>query len=354
MRRERAPAGDVRRILVVKLSSFGDIVLATGAIAALRRAHPNADLRVVVERRWAPLLAACPEVDGLIEASGRVPLTASHVIEIAHALAGERRRRGRFDLAIDLQGTRRSAAWTYLSGARTMAGRGSPRPGWRYAAPHDHGRHAVTAHAGVCAALGIDTSDVAPRLTTAPSDEARLDALLDGQRLPRRGHVLLNPYSRWASKSWNDPAVVELAGEIARLRGEPVIVTGGPEDTARAMHVAASCGGAAVSLAGRLSLGESLALTRRASLMVSCDSGPMHAAAAFGVPVVALFGPTLPEHTGPWGRGHTVIQPRRPPDHHAYRRRDGVGYLDAIAPQAVFDAVRETFRRAPGGTPVPA
>ena len=72
---DRRAGGEIRRILVVKLSSFGDIVLATGALEAIKRAHPRADLRVAVEDRWSALLSAHPAVDGLIEAPIEVRLT---------------------------------------------------------------------------------------------------------------------------------------------------------------------------------------------------------------------------------------------------------------------------------------
>jgi ADP-heptose:LPS heptosyltransferase len=98
------------------------------------------------------------------------------------------------------------------------------------------------------------------------------------------------------------------------------------------------------SLAGCVSLGEALCLFRRARLMISCDSGPLHAAAALGTPVVALFGPTLPEHTGPWGPGHRVVQASRPTHHHAYRRDHGRQYMGALGVQAVADAVQGALR----------
>lgn len=340
MRADRRAGGEVRRILVVKLSSFGDIVLATGALEAIKRAHPRADLRVAVEERWSALLAAHPAVDGLIEAPIEVRLTPRWIARIHAALAAERHRGGDFDLAVDLQGTRRSAAWVYLARARVMAGRGAPRPGWRFALPHDRSRHAVDNHAEVCARLGIDTGGCAPSLRVAAEDDARLDAILSTVGLPARGGIVLNPLSRWSSKSWDPVKAAELASRIADATGATVIVTGGPDEAPAAADIVRRAGaGRACSLAGRLTLGEAMALYRRARLVVSCDSGPMHAAAALGTRVVALFGPTLAAHTGPWGPGHAVIQTRRPADHHAYRRADGAAYMADIGVDAVAEAV---------------
>lgn len=329
-----------RRILVVKLSSLGDVVLSTVALRALRRAFPAADLRVAVERRFAPVLAACGEANGVIEATPQARLTPGLLRDVHRALAAERAARGPFDLALDLQGTRRSAAWTYLSGAAVKAGRGSPRPGWRLGLPLDRGTHAVRGHVEVCERLGVPAADLGPALGTLADDEARLDDVLDVERLPRGGFVLLNPFCGWPSKSWSEAKAAGLAARIAERTGEPVVVTGGPHEASRAAEVVRLAPeGSAISLAGRLSLGETLCLARRARLMVSCDSGPMHVAAALGTRVVALFGPTLHEHTGPWGEGHTVVQALRPPDHHAYRRTGAGRYLDALSLDAVVPAV---------------
>ena len=108
------------------------------------------------------------------------------------------------------------------------------------------------------------------------------------------------------------------------------------------MRRSAAC---AISLAGRLTLAEALCLFRRARLMISCDSGPMHAAAALGTPVVALFGPTLPERTGPWGSEHVVLQAERPPEHHAYRSDDARRYISALTVDAMMAGVQRALAR---------
>ncbi|MCC6378713.1 MAG: glycosyltransferase family 9 protein [Burkholderiales bacterium] len=340
-------AAPPRRILVVKLSSFGDIVLATTALRAMRRAFPETDLRLAVERRWVPVATACPDVDGVFESPARSGSPIREACAIHRQLAVDRRANGPFDLALDLQGLRRSCGWVYLSGARMKAGHGHTRPGWAFSVPPDRTRHAVRVIASTCERLGVAAADLSPSLRTSAADETRLDAILDHERLPRRDFVLLNPISRWASKSWPVAKAASLASRIATHTGERMIVTGGPEEAGLAASIVRIAPEHAVSLAGRLSLGEALCLFGRARLMVSCDSGPMHAAAALGTPVVALFGPTLPEHTGPWGDGHRVVQAMKPPDHHAYRRADGAGYMDAIGVDPVAQAVLESLRAHP-------
>lgn len=332
-----------RRILAVKLSSFGDVVHATPALRALRRAYPHADIRLAIERRWAGVLRSFPYVDGLVEASSRTRLTPSYLVEVRRALASVP---GRLDLAIDFQGTRRSAVWIYASRARVMAGRGSPRPLWQAALRPDLSRHAVEVCAEICRSVAAPVDDLAPELRTAPHDEERVARFLDGAGIPPEGFVLLNPFSRWESKGLDVATAAELAIRIATATGERVVLTGGPDDALRAEAVVRCAGARVVSLAGELALPEALCLFRRARLMVSCDSGPMHAAAALGTPVVALFGPTQPERTGPWGPDHVVVQAARPDDHHAYRTDRARRYIRALTVEAMAATVADALARS--------
>lgn len=331
-----------RRILAVKLSSFGDVVHVTPCLRALRRAFPDADIRLAIERRWAGAVRALPYVDGLVEASSRTRVTPSYVLEVRRALAATP---GRFDLAIDFQGTRRSAVWIYASGARVKSGRGWPRPLWRAALRPDLSRHAVEVCADVCRSVAAPVDDLAPELRTAPADEERVARVLDGEGIPRAGFVLLNPFSRWDSKGLDVATAAQLAVAAARVAGERVVLTGGPDDAVRAAEVVRRAGACTVSVAGRLALHEALCLFRRARLMVSCDSGPMHAAAALGTPVVALFGPTHAERTGPWGPEHVVVQAERPPEHHAYRSDPDCRYMRALTIEAMLAAVEDALAR---------
>ena len=333
-----------RRILAVKLSSFGDVVHVTPCLRALRHAFPDADIRVAIERRWADVLRALPYVDGLIEASSRTRVTPSYLLEIRRALAASGGP-GRFDLAIDFQGTRRSAAWIYASGARVKAGRGWPRPLWRAALRPDLSRHAVEVCADVCGRVATRVHDPSPELHTTAVDEERVARVLDEAGVPRDGFVLLNPFSRWDSKGLDAATAAEVAARTASLVGDRVVVTGGPDDAVRAADVVRRSSASAVSLAGRFTLAEALCLFRRARLMITCDSGPMHAAAALGTPVVALFGPTLPERTGPWGSEHVVLQAARPPEHHAYRSDGARRYMSALTVDAILAGLERALAR---------
>jgi heptosyltransferase-1 len=328
----------VRRILVVKLSSLGDVILATPCLRALRRAFPDSRIHLAVESRWADAVRNNSYLDGLIECSSQVRLSPRYLLDIYRRLSTL----GPFDLALDLQGTRRSAAWVYVSRARIQAGRGEHRPGWKAAAPTDRSRHAVLVCADFCRSIGIPVASLDPEIQLAVHNERAVDGILDRLGLPRTHFVVLNPFSSWGAKEWPEQRSAELAGRISRELGMRVLITGSGSEAKRADRMTELNGcGHVVSLAGRLTLGQALCLYRRACLLVTCDSGPMHAAAALGTPVVALFGPTHPEHTGPWGDGHRVLQASRPENHHAYRAKESARHMQALGLEEVFQEVKE-------------
>lgn len=329
------------RVLVVKLSSMGDIIHATGCLRALREALPKSHISLAVEDRWASAVRHDPHIDSLVRSSASSTLTLRYALEVRRLVASH----GPFDVALDLQGNRRSAAWVYLSGAQTRLGRGTFRPGWKIALQPDLTQHAVTVCADICTAAGIPVGDPSPRLYTGPHEEDSLDDVLRRRGMPGSGFVILNPFSRWRSKSVPLETMAAVITQLPRDIRESVVISGGPEDARDAARLCAMLPVCPVhSLAAELSLDQALCLYRRARLMVSCDSGPMHAAAALGVPVVALFGPTHPERTGPWGPGHTVIQALRPVSHHAYRLDAECAHMQRLEPNAIAQAVLSHLR----------
>jgi heptosyltransferase-1 len=328
----------IRSILAVKLSSLGDIVHVTPCLRALRKRFPQARIVMAVDRPFAGVVRCNPHLDGLLEADPEARGAAGKILQTRRALTQLPDRR--FDLAIDFQGRPRSALWVYLSRAGIQAGNGNWRPGWQLTMQPDLGRHAVRRCATVLQELGVPVDDLEPEVVVSPLADARAGQRLAEVAVEPAGFVLFNPFSRWPSKEWPLACWIEL---VQRIRGElglqPVIV-GGPEEMQRAERLMAELPpGSAVSLVGRLRLDEALAVYRRARLMVTGDSGPMHLAAALGTPVVALFGPTWPESTGPWGDGHRVIQAHRPASPHAYRTDPQGEYIGAIAVETVFQVV---------------
>jgi ADP-heptose:LPS heptosyltransferase len=178
-----------------------------------------------------------------------------------------------------------------------------------------------------------------PEIFVTPEDEAELNEVLHSTQLPQSGFIVFNPFNRRHSKTWPVERYVELGLSLHRDTGIPIAVSGSPLETSFNHTLKPLLdAGAAVSLVGKLTLGQAFALFRRARLMISGDSGPAHAAAALGTPVVALFGPTFPERTRPWGEAHTVIQKLRPPTHYTYQTDSERIHMKAIDVESVYEA----------------
>ncbi|MGH7899084.1 MAG: glycosyltransferase family 9 protein, partial [Candidatus Binatia bacterium] len=223
----RLDLGPVRRILVVKLSSLGDIVHATPCLRALRGRFPEAEIVVAIERRFADVLRKSRYADTLVEAEARPAGIVRGYLEGRGALA----RLKPFDLAIDLQGLGRSAGWVYASRARVAAGRGRIRPGWRVASTPPLDRHAVEVSASVLGDLGIPVGSLRPEISTSAAAERALAERLASLGVETAGYLVVNPFSRWPSKAWPIERWAELIPWLAAAAGT-VLLSGGPDEEA--------------------------------------------------------------------------------------------------------------------------
>ena len=304
---------EVSRILIVRLRQIGDVVFTTPSVRALREHFPGAHLTYVVEPAAAAVVAANPHIDELIVAprgGGLRGLSADLAL-------GRRLRRAKYDVALDFHGGPRASLLTWLSGARIRIGYRILGRSWMYtsvvARPRAlRPRHSVENQWDLIAALGI----AAPERSSHPVEmPVRADAVqVVGARLERAGvsadarvivvHVSAgNPFRRWPTSSF--AAVV--AGLIAADPRRSVVVTSGPSEQDAAELVISEARGLLaepdrrrVVACGEFTLPELRALVDRAALYVGGDSGPMHVAATSRVPIVGLYGPTLPARSAPW------------------------------------------------------
>lgn len=339
-----------RRILIVKPSSLGDVVNALPTLAALRRRFPSSHIAWLVKRQWAGLLR---RVEGVDEVWPVVPTLWGWLSQIP------RLRAAGFDLVVDLQGLLRSGAVARLSGCATRIGFADGREGspWFYthrvAVPPMRESHAVDRNLRVAAALGAATDGAAEfSLRPTSEDRERIGTLLRETGLAQgkgrgREWIALNVSARWATKRYPEDSFAAVADLIETNGWGPVGFIGGPEDRTAVASVLARMKTRAVNLTGLTSIDLLPALLESAAVLVTNDSGPMHVAAAVGTPVVALFGPTSPVATGPYGQGHLVLQSRIPCSPCFSRRcRNEVERecLRTLSPEQVVEAVHQQQR----------
>ncbi|MCC6346958.1 MAG: glycosyltransferase family 9 protein, partial [Nitrospirales bacterium] len=295
-----------RKILVVKPSSLGDIVHSMPFLQVMRETFPQAEIHWIVAKGLEGLIEGHPLIGKLwiIEKDHwkdlkRLGGTARELKSLFASLREEE-----FDLAVDLQGLLRSGILTRASRAPVRVGFSEAREGSTLFYTHRvrGGRevHAVDRYLKIASALGGTVRDVLFPLPPA-EDSAEVRAIKSGAG----DYVVIVPGARWKTKIW--PA--ERFGRIASLLRERSIIVGSQADGERAKEIEALSGGKALSLAGMTDLRELIAVIRDARFVLTNDSGPMHIAAALGIPVVALFGPTNPVRTGPYGSNHLLITP---------------------------------------------
>jgi heptosyltransferase I len=351
----------MEKLLILRLGSMGDIVHTLPGVAALRRAFPSATIGWAVERRWSELLCAAgtenaasgtpekPLVDTLhfinTVAWRRAPLsieTWKEARPAMSALSG-----AHYEVAVDFQGAWKSAGLALWSAAPQRVGFDHPRERpaamfytWRVAttSPHIVDQNLelaarVTGHARGPAFFPLPCS---------PASESWCDAEL--RRHGLREFALLSPGGGWAAKLWPPENYGEVAAALAR-EGLPSLINFGPGEDERARAAEQSSAGAAQPL--RCSLGELIALTRRASIFIGGDSGPMHLAAALGVPVVAIFGPTDPARNGPYGTRSIVLRHAESETSYSHHDRPDEALRSISAAEVLGAALR--LLETPGG-----
>jgi lipopolysaccharide heptosyltransferase II len=288
---------DSPRILIVKPSSIGDIVHALPVLALLRRRYPAAHITWLVSASCAPLVDRHPLVDRTIVFHRRGNPVFS-IIKLLLSLTTER-----FDLVVDLQGLSRSAAFAFATRSPHRIGPADARE-WAYLLYTRRvitGRkvvHAVEANLRIADAIGLGRSPVEFPLPDDPADRAAIEPLL-----PQQPFAVLIPGTNWKTKRWPAEHFADLVQPLRSRFGLSTIVAGGPADSAMANLIPAD-----VNLAGKTTLRQTIALLRKADLVIANDSGPMHIAVALNRPLVALYGPTDPVLTGPWRRPDSVLR----------------------------------------------
>ena len=268
-------------VLVIQTAFLGDVVLTTPLLSVLASRHGPVD--VVTTPAASGLLEGHPAVASVIRYDKQ---GVDRGWRALHRLGAELRGR-RYRRVYLPHRSLRSTALAWWSGAKERIGFADAPGAIAYTS---RVRRARTGHEveRLLALAGSAPGVPAVSLALGTRDHAEADAWLEARGIATR-FVAIAPGSVWGTKRW--PYYAELVSQLDR----PVVIVGGPEDSALAQAIAVAKPERAVSAAGALSLRGSAAMIQRASVLVTNDSAPLHLATAVGTPVVALFGPTVPE-----------------------------------------------------------
>lgn len=301
-----------RRVLIIRLSAIGDIVMASGLISALRVLWPEAHLAWLAEKGPAELLKHNNQLDQVIELprqrwkamgrEGRRLAAWSQMRETARALRAES-----FDLVLDLQGLLKSGIWAWATAAPRRIGLGS-REGSQWLMTETFKRNETDPRMGkeyraLAVHLGAAESDFRAHLAIPTAISQRAETLIKRHCPEGTKTALLAPFTTRQQKHWFDEEWIVLSEHLHQA-GFQCLILGGPADVPHADVLIQTGNSSLISLAGQTSLLESAALIKNVQVLIGVDTGLTHMGMALGTPTVALFGSTLPY----WDTGRSTAE----------------------------------------------
>lgn len=346
---------DIRRILIVRFHSLGDIALSLPIIRSFRRKFPEAGISYLCFSRYAEALRGVDEVDEVITMEGSVAGMISAV---------RRLRKERFDLALDLLSSPGSGPVTWLSGAALRIGMDTGRHNWCYrhvlprgaagGARHD-ALYTMDANREIAVLLGLGEGrrDGGPaaragareyKIGFPPSktEESWAANYFAGLGDPGRGFAGLVPGSKCRLKSWPEENFARLAGMLMGEAGLRPLVLWGPGEEGAAERITAAAPGAIK--APPMGIARLGAVIKRLAVLAGVDSGPKHLAVMQGIPTVTLFGPTDPRVWDPMTDRHRVIFRNLGCSPCGCRKCAANLCMSGITPGEVIEAVRLVIR----------
>lgn len=295
----------MNKILVVNVNWLGDAVFSSAVFKELKHTYPRARISCLCVPRVRDVLQYCPYVDEMIvydeRGEHRFPWTKLALIA---QLRGQR-----FDAAFLLHRSMTRSLLVFLAGIPLRIGYGKAKGLLTHPVDRDDQEiHRADFYLKVLEGFGIRVHDRTCELRLEARDAASLDLILAKNGIGGKDEfVVVNTGGNWELKRWSAVAFASLARRLWQDLHLRSVFSGAQKDKEACQRIASQAGVDSVVLAGETSLGESLALYKRAAAVISADSGPLHLASSVGADVIAIFGPTRPEITGPRGHGRSQV-----------------------------------------------
>ena len=290
----------VNKILIVRLSAIGDVVMATPLIGALKRTWPDSEISWLVEKSAAPLLQHHPDLDEVIvwpRDEWRRMFSGGRYFKLTFSLFSFIRglQRRKFQLALDVQGLLKSGIWVFLSGAKHRIGVGS-REGSRFLMTEVIDRSRVKNRISsqyflLAEEMGLDTNDFKMVLEVGEAAERFATEFKDNLG---SGYAVLCPFTTRPQKHWIEERWRELADRIIDKLELTVVLLGGPDDEDTGGRIAKPVHPRILNMTGKTTIQQAAALIKGSSLLIGVDTGLTHMGFALDVPTIALFGATAP------------------------------------------------------------
>ena len=295
----------MNNILVVNVNWLGDAVFSIPVFKALKRTYPQARITCLCVPRVKQVLEFCPYVDKVIifdeKGKHRFPWRKWKLIRYL--------RKEKFDAAFLLHRSMTRALMVYLAGIPVRIGYGKFKCLLTHPITMNAGDiHRCDHYLKVWEGYGIKVQDRLCELRLKADDMASVESKLQKAGIgPAEKYVVLNTGGNWDLKRWDKGSFTRLSQRLAREFSVKIVLSGAGKDRENCQGISHDAGIGAVILAGETTVGESLALYKRAMAVISNDSGPLHLAHSVGADVIGIFGPTRPEITGPRGSGRVRV-----------------------------------------------
>lgn len=335
-------------ILVIKMSALGDIIHALPSLYALRQLYPKAHISWLVEPQFAEILPGKPFIDEKI-IFYKNDLKKKSLWQKLTYLKNLRQQlhAHKFDLVIDLQGLMKSSLIALLSGCSNRIGYCEMREGsflvTKAICGENSKNHVVQRYLDVIRYLGAKVDEVKFPLPDFADYEEKMFKMLTKAGINGQ-YVVFFPGARWQTKEWPLEHYVQLAKKFIE-QDVAVVISGGNADKEKGLTISKEvCSPKIFDAVGKTSIIEVAGLVKKASACIGGDTGPMHIAAAVGVPTISLFGPVSPERTSAYGPFSKVVRTTAECAPCFQRKCPKVFIcMDLISTQEVFNVCRETI-----------
>jgi heptosyltransferase-1 len=347
------PLGIEMKILIVKLSAIGDVIHTLPSLNAIRAHYPDAHITWLVEEAASSLVVGHEALNRVIISKRKQwikkilgPSCLNNIKEAYQFI--KELRDTEYDLIIDFHGLLKSGVLIALARGKRKIGfdKGMEHMEHSYIflneriPPVNMDNHALLRSQMLINAIGIKSKKIEYKIPVSDHTHILTDELLERHGIKDTGILFaMNPVAKWETKLWDNLKFALLADRLIEKYNASVIFTGSQSDKSTIDNIMSCMSQSAVNLAGETTLKTLAALYEKTKFLISTDTGPMHMAAAVGTPVIALFGPTAPWRTGPFGSEHKILRSGLNCSPCFKRQCNTIDCMKQISVEQVMDAV---------------
>jgi 3-deoxy-D-manno-octulosonic-acid transferase/heptosyltransferase-1 len=338
-------------ILIIKLSAIGDVIHTLPALDVLHHRFPKSNITWVIEEKASDIIKDHPYLKKVIvskrkrwlkdiqKSSLRYP-TLKEIINFIRELRSQK-----YDLVIDFQGLLKSAILVFLSRGKRKIGYSKTREMSTFflnekIPPYPLDQHAVERNINLVGYLGARLDNATFPIFIGEEDKKGVELLFLSHKLSTsKPLIAIHSQTGWITKRWNPLKMARLSDRFIEIYDAQIIFIGRKDDYSSIENILSLMNHSAVNAAGKTGLKELAYLLSLSNLMITVDSGPMHIASAMGTSTTALFGPTAPWKTGPYGNNAVIIRNQLPCSPCFKRECDSRACMEEISVEEVFQAV---------------